>query len=301
MSGSFDISELALAHPFFFFYAGGLLLGGLIFMGLIGALLFMRSEWRGCHVERWGIPWHEFARYLGFAAFWILSQQVLMGVVVSVFPTLDADVLGVIGSFSMQLGLVALFIVFRMQQTALVKDFVNTRHPNLPLSLVTGFALFMAAFPLIGMVGIGWQALLLALRNYGFDIPMETQDIVALFGEETNPWMFGSLLFLAVVMAPVSEELLFRAGIYRFLKGKLPLWAAMLISSALFSSLHLNVLGFPSLMTVGICLCLVYELTGNIRVAIIFHAIFNLNSIILITLMPEELQVGMLHFSPWVW
>ncbi|NBD38118.1 MAG: hypothetical protein GVY10_06080, partial [Verrucomicrobia bacterium] len=44
------------------------------------------------------------------------------------------------------------------------------------------------------------------------------------------------------------------------------------------------------LIAVGVCLGLAYEISGNLRVPIFFHAFFNLNSILWIQLLPETLS-----------
>lgn len=85
--------------------------------------------------------------------------------------------------------------------------------------------------------------------------------------------------------------MVFRAGVYRFLKGKVPVFLALLISGALFGLVHGNLHSLPGLIAVGVCLGIAYELSGNLRVPIFFHALFNLNSVIWILAAPEIANV----------
>ena len=91
-----------------------------------------------------------------------------------------------------------------------------------------------------------------------------------------------SMTLLAIVGAPIVEELVFRGSLYRFLKFRMSKTSAVLISAGVFASIHSNLTGFFPLLILGIFLCLSYEISGNLKVPILMHAIFNLNSVFLI-------------------
>ena len=90
------------------------------------------------------------------------------------------------------------------------------------------------------------------------------------------------MTLLAIVGAPIVEELVFRGSLYRFLKFRMSKTSAVLISAGVFASIHSNLTGFFPLLILGIFLCLSYEISGNLKVPILMHAIFNLNSVFLI-------------------
>ena len=92
----------------------------------------------------------------------------------------------------------------------------------------------------------------------------------------------AGMLLVACVFAPIYEELLFRAGLYRFIRLKLGRMPALLVSGLCFGAMHANWAGLLPLAVLGMLLALVYEATGSIRVAIIAHGLFNLNTIILL-------------------
>jgi len=82
----------------------------------------------------------------------------------------------------------------------------------------------------------------------------------------------GALAVLAIslaviVVAPVTEELFFRAFFYRSLRTRLPVWPAVAINGSVFGALHFQ--GFEYVV------CLVYEFTGSVFAVIAIHAAFN--------------------------
>jgi membrane protease YdiL (CAAX protease family) len=80
---------------------------------------------------------------------------------------------------------------------------------------------------------------------------------------------------MAVALAPIVEELIFRGCLYRFLKSQTTILPAQIISGILFSLIHANIFSFLPLVLVGVLLARVYEKTGSILVSIWFHAFFN--------------------------
>lgn len=82
------------------------------------------------------------------------------------------------------------------------------------------------------------------------------------------------LLFLAVVvMAPIVEEIAFRGVLYNLLNLTMPLWLSAVISSAIFGLLH----GTTFLQTaiIGFILAFVYQVTGDLKMAMLGHALNN--------------------------
>lgn len=143
---------------------------------------------------------------------------------------------------------------------------------------------FIRALPVIALVGLAAGATLRALN-----IPVEEQDVVGVFARTDSHLALAGMLVLAVVVAPVAEELIFRAGLFRALAGRIGRWPAMAVSSALFALLHLSWASFAPLFCLGILFCLAYERSRNIAVPIIAHGLFNLNSIALIVVLPSQL------------
>jgi membrane protease YdiL (CAAX protease family) len=82
--------------------------------------------------------------------------------------------------------------------------------------------------------------------------------------------------FLAVCIAPVIEEALFRGVLYSFVRDELGFRAALWISALLFGILHGNSAALIPLVLFGMGLALLYEKTGNLLPCILAHMLFNL-------------------------
>lgn len=101
-------------------------------------------------------------------------------------------------------------------------------------------------------------------------------DDIEIVGSE--PWQLVLLVISLVVLAPLGEELLFRALLLRGLVRRIRFWPAALISSLAFASAHLDsYLLWPraiSLFGTGIVLALIYRRWGY-WAAVAAHATVN--------------------------
>ncbi len=151
--------------------------------------------------------------------------------------------------------------------------------PSLPWPSTLRYAAgtLLAVLPLLIVVSLGWNLLLETLG-----LPHTPQDVIAIFTRTGSPFVIAGMLLVACVLAPVYEELLFRAGLYRFCRQRLGRSWALVISGVCFGALHGNWAGFLPLAMLGMGLALAYEATGSIRVAIIAHGLFNLNTVLIL-------------------
>ncbi len=85
---------------------------------------------------------------------------------------------------------------------------------------------------------------------------------------------------LAVIVAPFTEELIFRGYLYGVLRQYAGRLAAIIVTSCIFAGIHQHLSAFPGLFLLAVALCLVYEATGSLMVAIIMHALFNLIGVV---------------------
>jgi hypothetical protein len=173
-----------------------------------------------------------------------------------------------------QFGMLAGIGFFRLilQRHVVTPPTSATLHPAL-----SGFATFIISLPVLTAVSAVWQFL---LQLCG--IPAEKQDLIDIFANAKSPGLLAFMIVLATVVAPLTEELLFRAGLFRFMRTRLPRWAALVIPSCLFGALHGNLASFAPLVALGIIFSLAYERTGRIATTMIAHGLFNLNTIALI-------------------
>ena len=122
-----------------------------------------------------------------------------------------------------------------------------------------------------------WNLLL-----YRLGFPTDRQEMLDIFTRAESPAMIVLVIFLAVVVAPVVEELVFRAGLFRFLRLRLPRVVALTLPAVIFGSLHGNLVAFAPLVALGIIFSLAYERTGSLAVPVIAHGLFNLNTLVLL-------------------
>jgi membrane protease YdiL (CAAX protease family) len=139
------------------------------------------------------------------------------------------------------------------------------------------FGALLVALPVLTLLSLGWSQLL-----HLFGLPEEPQNLVAIFRGAKSPAIVAFMLLVACGLAPLTEELVFRAGLYRFVRQKLGRTPALLVSGLGFGALHANWAGFVPLAALGMILALAYEASGSIRVAIAAHALFNLNTVLLV-------------------
>ncbi len=122
------------------------------------------------------------------------------------------------------------------------------------------------------LLPVSWVMDRLALKFHWDTTP---QFAVELLLQSGNPWRIGWLLFLAVVLAPAAEEILFRGFLYPWLKGKLPALSAWLLTAAIFAAIHFHAMTFPQLFVLGLVLAAAYEVTGSLALCVGLHMCFN--------------------------
>ena len=142
---------------------------------------------------------------------------------------------------------------------------------------------FILTFPVVGLASFLWLNLLNLLQGFGMAVDTQPQTIVQSFLAIRTPISLVFLTLLAVIGAPIVEEIVFRGIIYRFLKSRMRKHLAILLNALCFAIFHPELVSLLPLFVLGVALCLSYEAYGDIRVPIFLHAVFNLNSIIFLT------------------
>ncbi len=87
---------------------------------------------------------------------------------------------------------------------------------------------------------------------------------------------------LVCLIAPLAEETIFRGFIYGWLRRRLPVLPAVVLSAAVFSAAHLVLVLALPLFGVGVILALLYEYSDSLLPGAIVHGLFNLVGIIAI-------------------
>lgn len=87
---------------------------------------------------------------------------------------------------------------------------------------ISGPVSLLAGLPVLVAVNLGWTSLLEFLQ---WDTSQ--QPLVNLFADSDSSLTLFGMAFLAVVVAPITEEVIFRAGLYRYLRERTPRWVAL--------------------------------------------------------------------------
>jgi membrane protease YdiL (CAAX protease family) len=132
---------------------------------------------------------------------------------------------------------------------------------------VTGGVLMLAAYPLIFLADVITQRLL--------QKPPEKQAIVELFNASSTIQQRILIIVLAVSVAPLVEEFIFRFFMYGVVKRYFGRAVGVVISSLLFAAVHAHLPSFAPLFALGSCFAIAYEWSGSILVPMTMHAIFN--------------------------
>ena len=269
-------------------YLTSVFLAGLVCIAIVTYRILSRKRFGlPGKVQPWNINWIDFGILISFL---LLSTTVFLGTFDFLYrstgpqPGVEWDLRRIIVTgFALQLGTATALLLYRLSQPALFSK-QSARTPA-PWAHSLGRALFafVLTFPVVGLVSFLWLNFLYLLEGFGIAVDTTPQTVVQSFLTVQSPTFLILLAILAVIGAPLVEEIAFRGFFYRFFKARMGTHLAILLNALCFAAFHLELISFLPLFILGVALCLSYEAYGDIRVPIFFHAVFNLNSIIFLT------------------
>lgn len=142
-----------------------------------------------------------------------------------------------------------------------------------------GLACYLAILPPLWFYSVLYQ---LFLHRSGYGLPL--QDSVQILMDPASPWMRALLCTIAVVAAPVFEEIVFRGLLFPFAARRMGLLKAGALISILFAAMHWHLPSFGPLFLLSAALCAAYAFTGSLTVPVVMHALFNGITVLLILL-----------------
>lgn len=173
---------------------------------------------------------------------------------------------------------VAAFLKFRGIDIDSLGGFSRT---TLKRVLSTAVVLLFAATPLILLAE--------ALTQDAFGSGSSKQEIVDLFNTSGTIGQRVMIIVLAVVVAPISEEFIFRFFIYGVVRRYFGIAVGLVFNSLLFAAAHIHLPSAVPLFVLGSCFTLAYEWSGSILVCMAMHALFNSVQLIFLAF-PELVQ-----------
>lgn len=193
-------------------------------------------------------------------------------------------------ALTMLLPMAALFWpVFRGVPNQDLLDDVGLRIRNPLVEIAAGAAAYLAMLPML-LVGIIVSVILMGIMSM---IQAPAAHEFAPTGVPhpiANEAFNGSLVqamitifFVASVLAPLTEEIMFRGVLYRHMRdgsSRMARWAsiifAALFSSLIFAAIHpQGIVGIPVLTTLAFGFCLVRQWRGSLLAPMTMHAIHN--------------------------
>lgn len=271
----------------------------LLFFSIVGGSLYFwmkpasRNPLRfGCNDQKlhpWALSWTDFGIFIFIIFLSILAAQSFVSPLLPENADLEPDLLdpkiAFLSILSLHLPVLLAFSLFRKYYTSAPPLKLSTVPSKVSDDLKQAFTTFIQILPVIWISALLWNLILSILQSLSLIDEFPIQPIVELLAQDISITQFLLLGLLAIVLAPITEEILFRGCLYRFLKGKFPLLLAQLSTAFLFALVHNNLNSFLPLVLIGFVLVRIYESSGSIRQAMFFHAFFNASSFLFLCLM----------------
>jgi len=157
----------------------------------------------------------------------------------------------------------------------------------------------------LGLSAVGGTVVLGELGNVTTWVVPLPPELARLFNQLTEGPLWVSLFTLAIV-APLTEETLFRGLLLRSFERRYGVWPGLVLSSALFAAFHLNVWQALAAFVAGLYLGWIYLRTRSLGPPMVVHGVFNGLPVALAALgmtVPgyNTPVAGTVEFQPWPW
>ena len=208
-------------------------------------------------------------------------SQILVGIVLGVvfmiaMPNESIDELLVVYSLEITVISNAISIIFcivlmRAMEKKSTADGLDMKVSFIRPKTVLGLSLALGVF--------GQYALIMLLSLIPF--PESWWDMQSTNSELITSGSFGMQIVAVAIMAPLAEEIIFRACIQGTLSRHLPKWVAIVSASLIFGLMHGNPIAIIYATILGILMGWLYSEFKSIFPSMIFHLGFNLTSILM--------------------
>lgn len=139
---------------------------------------------------------------------------------------------------------------------------------------------YLAAWVILAVIFIAYSALISAL---GIDVTQGAHPVVPLLLDSDDTRTRLLVTLLAVGVAPLVEEIMFRGAYYGWLRSRFGRLASMGICSFLFAAIHpQGPIGIVPLFSIGMVLAFVREWRGTLLMSMIVHGCVNAGTLVLI-------------------
>jgi membrane protease YdiL (CAAX protease family) len=182
--------------------------------------------------------------------------------------TINLRTRDLIGTAVIELGLVGFIALFLKLRNFKLIRLTGIARLSFRRAFITGFILLIVAYPLIVLAD--WMT----ARIAGFS-GSNRQGIIELFSASQFLEQRVLIIVLAVAVAPLAEEFIFRFFLYGVLRRYAGRVIALVLSALLFAGVHAHLPSFAPLFVLAACFTLAYEWSGSLLVSMTMHAMFN--------------------------
>ena len=212
-----------------------------------------------------------FAVMVGYA-FHLAVEIAVAGDVINQ-ASIEQRLMGFVTEFGMLIQLIA--GVLTVAFFVLMWRKVRTRIPQFENNKLTPLLIVLAV---LGFAGLNiFLAVVFAATDIYRHFPSYAEVAQALMG--------GSFMMRVLALgiaAPIAEELCCRGVVFNRLNSWAPSWVAVLVSSALFALMHMDLLQGMYAFAVGVLFCILYIRYRNLWIPIIGHIAFNMANVVLV-------------------
>ncbi len=169
--------------------------------------------------------------------------------------------------------LIVIRLLILKQESLTLKEFFTKVLPisNLKAFLrhvILGVQTYAVAVPIIILISL--------VSKYFIDEnPLESNPVFTLLIDGDSSFAFISVFVMAVVLAPILEEILFRGLLFRLLQRKWSTELAAVVTSVIFGMIHFNLYSFLPITILGMILAWSCQKSNSLITPIIAHALWN--------------------------
>jgi membrane protease YdiL (CAAX protease family) len=251
---------------------------------LLAGLYVYVSLIRQVKVRRFSSP-AESSKTFGFPeailAALLMSLLLLNVAVAASAPTAELSTRDLAANLVITAVIVLILIGFLMLRGFDLDALAGFSRLGIVRAATTGAVLLLAAYPLIVVAD--------AITRRFLEDGSARQNIVELFNGSRTMEQRVIIIVLAVAVAPVAEELVFRFFLYGVLRRYFGRLLGLVVNSLLFAAVHEHLPSFGPLFVLGSCFTLAYEWSGSLLVPMTMHSLFNSLSLVFLAF-PEISQ-----------
>jgi membrane protease YdiL (CAAX protease family) len=227
----------------------------------------------------------------GFVIVLFLALSQLTLAMVSQMQPLDSD------AAASPIALIIQTLLFHATGAAVIAMLVERRlftwgkafglHPRLWLKQAgLGLLFYAAMMPAIAIASALYGVI---LETLGYEV--QPQDVLTFMAQPDQPlWIQVYFLVLAVAVAPLVEEMIFRGVAFPLIARKIGPVASMILVSMAFACMHFHIPSLVPLFLIAIAFNLAYAYTGSLIAPIAMHATFNTVSLVAFYLFRDALS-----------